>query len=122
MQTLSRLKCAYPGKDTTYELDFVNDPAEVLEAFKAYYATAELSATTDPNLVYDLRAKLDTAGHYDDYEVERVVRVELNPKLGNVTEWTSEEDHEGQLRRGGPFVDPAASSAARSIGPRVTVG
>ena len=80
VQTLSRLNRAYPGKDTTYVLDFVNDAAEVLESFKAYYATAELSGTTDPNLVFDLRAKLDGAGHYDDFEVNRVVDVELNPK------------------------------------------
>ena len=80
VQTLSRLNRAYPGKDTTYVLDFVNDPAEVLVEFRKYYTTAELSATTDPNLVYDLKAKLDAAGHYDDYEVERVVLVELNPK------------------------------------------
>jgi type I restriction enzyme R subunit len=59
VQTLSRLNRAHPGKDTTYVLDFVNEPAEVLAAFKTYYETAELSATTDPNLVYDLRAKLD---------------------------------------------------------------
>ena len=80
VQTLSRLNRAYPGKDTTYVLDFVNDAAEVLESFKAYYTTAELSGTTDPNLVFDLRAKLDGAGHYDDFEVDRVVGVELNPK------------------------------------------
>ena len=79
VQTLSRLNRAYPGKDTTYVLDFVNDPAEVLAAFKAYHTTAELSATTDPNLVFNLRAKLDAAGHYDDFEVERVVAVELDP-------------------------------------------
>jgi hypothetical protein len=30
VQTLSRLNRAHPGKDTTYVLDFVNDPAEVL--------------------------------------------------------------------------------------------
>jgi type I site-specific restriction-modification system R (restriction) subunit len=59
VQTLSRLNRAHPGKDTTYVVDFVNDPAEVLEAFKTYYETAELAATTDPNLVFDLRAKLD---------------------------------------------------------------
>jgi type I restriction enzyme, R subunit len=79
VQTLSRLNRAYPGKDTTYVVDFVNDPAEVLDAFKTYYATATLSATTDPNLVYDLRAKLDAAGYYDDFEVDRVVKVELDP-------------------------------------------
>ena len=79
VQTLSRLNRAYPGKDTTYVLDFVNDTADVLAAFKTYHTTAELSATTDPNLVFNLRAKLDSAGHYDDFEVDRVVAVELNP-------------------------------------------
>ena len=79
VQTLSRLNRAHPGKDTTYVLDFVNDSAEVLAAFKTYHTTAELAATTDPHLVYDLRAKLDAAGHYDDFEVDRVVAVELNP-------------------------------------------
>ncbi|MEB8522992.1 type I restriction endonuclease subunit R, partial [Acidithiobacillus ferriphilus] len=79
VQTLSRLNRAYPGKDTTYVLDFVNDAEEVLKAFKMYYSTATLSATTDPNLVFNLRAKLDAAGLYDDFEVERVVLVELNP-------------------------------------------
>ena len=79
VQTLSRLNRAHPGKDTTYVVDFVNDPAEVLASFKMYHTTAELSATTDPNLVYNLRAKLDAAGHYDDFEVDRVVAVELKP-------------------------------------------
>ncbi|MDY0055160.1 MAG: DEAD/DEAH box helicase family protein [Methyloversatilis sp.] len=80
VQTLSRLNRAHPGKDTTYILDFVNDPAEILKAFKTYYETAELESATDPHLVYDLRAKLDAAGHYDDFEVERVVQVELDPQ------------------------------------------
>ena len=86
VQTLSRLNRAYRGKDTTYVVDFVNDPAEVLASFKAYYTTAELSATTDPNLVFNLRAKLDAAGYYDDFEVDRLVAVELNPnsKQGGV--------------------------------------
>jgi type I restriction enzyme R subunit len=80
VQTLSRLNRAYPGKDTTYVLDFVNSSAEVLSAFKTYYETAELESVTDPNLVYDLRAKLDASGHYDNFEVDRVAAVEMNPK------------------------------------------
>jgi type I restriction enzyme R subunit len=80
VQTLSRLNRAYPGKDTTYVVDFVNDPEEVLASFRMYYETAELAATTDPNLVYNLRAKLDAAGHYDEFEVDRVVQVELDPR------------------------------------------
>jgi len=79
VQTLSRLNRAHPGKDTTYILDFVNDAAEILTAFKTYYATAELEATTDPHLVFDLRQKLDASGHYDDFEVERVAKVETDP-------------------------------------------
>lgn len=79
VQTLSRLNRAHPAKDTTYILDFVNDPAEVLTAFKTYHETAELAGVTDPNLIYDLRAKLDAAGYYDDYEVDRVVKAELDP-------------------------------------------
>jgi len=83
VQTLSRLNRAYDGphgrKDTTYVLDFVNDPDEVLAAFQVYYETAELSDVTDPNLILDLKAKLDASGHYDEFEVDRVVHVELNP-------------------------------------------
>ncbi|MCS3497479.1 type I restriction enzyme R subunit [Bradyrhizobium japonicum] len=80
VQTLSRLNRAYPGKDTTYVIDFVNSSEEVLAAFKTYYETAQLEGVTDPNLVYDLRAKLDASGHYDEFNVNRVVEVELNPK------------------------------------------
>ncbi|GGP26842.1 type I restriction endonuclease subunit R [Silvimonas amylolytica] len=80
VQTLSRLNRAYPNKDTTYILDFVNDAGEILAAFKTYYETAELEATTDPHLVYDLRAKLDSAGYYDDFEVDRVARIETDPR------------------------------------------
>ena len=79
VQTLSRLNRSYPGKDTTYVLDFVNETADILAAFKMYHTTAELSATTDPNLVFNLRAKLDAAGHYDDFEVDRVIEAEMKP-------------------------------------------
>ncbi len=77
VQTLSRLNRAHPGKDTTYVVDFKNEAADVLASFKVYHTTAELSATTDPNLVFNLRSKLDAAGHYDDFEVDRVVQAEL---------------------------------------------
>lgn len=79
VQTLSRLNRSHKGKDTTYVLDFVNSGDDILKAFKTYYETASLADVTDPNLVYDLRARLDGYGHYDDFEVDRVVKVELNP-------------------------------------------
>jgi type I restriction enzyme R subunit len=84
VQTLSRLNRAYQSggvvKDTTYILDFANSAEDILAAFKTYYETAELEAVTDPNQVLDLRAKLDALGYYDDVEVERVVKAELDPK------------------------------------------
>jgi type I restriction enzyme R subunit len=79
VQTLSRLNRAHPGKDTTYVLDFVNGSDDILKAFQTYYETAELAGVTDPNLVFDLRAKLDASGCYDSFEVDRVVRAELAP-------------------------------------------
>lgn len=80
VQTLSCLNRAYDGKDTTYILDFVNEAQEILKAFKSYYETAELEATTDPEQILDLRSKLDAAGCYDNFEVERVASVELDPR------------------------------------------
>lgn len=84
VQTLSRLNRAYQSggtvQDTTYVLDFVNSSDEILKAFQTYYETASLENLTDPNLIYDLRAKLDGEGHYDDFEVNRVVAADMNPK------------------------------------------
>ena len=81
VQTLSRLNRAHPGKDTTYVLDFVNDADEVLAAFKTYYddggagrrrPTRTSSSTCAPSWT--------PPGHYDDFEVDRVVAVELKPE------------------------------------------
>lgn len=83
VQTLSRLNRAWARdgyvKDTTYVLDFSDSTEEVLDAFSQYYGEACLRDVTDPNLIFDLKAKLDATGHYDENEVERVVRLELNP-------------------------------------------
>jgi type I restriction enzyme R subunit len=80
VQTLSRLNRCYPGKDQTFVVDFINDPADILAAFKPYYETAELAGITDPYIVHELKAKLDGQGYYDNYEVERVVTVALKGK------------------------------------------
>ena len=80
VQTLSRLNRAYLGKTTTYVVDFTNDPDEVLAAFRTYYETATLAAATDPDIVHNLRTKLDAAGHYSEEDVERVVAVTLDPE------------------------------------------
>jgi type I restriction enzyme R subunit len=80
VQTLSRLNRSYAGKDTTYVVDFVNEPEKVLEAFQQYHKTAALAGVSDPNVVLDLRSKLDAAGYYDQHEVDRVAKVVMKPK------------------------------------------
>jgi type I restriction enzyme R subunit len=80
VQTLSRLNRCHPGKEETFILDFVNDPDQVLAAFKTYYTTAQLSDVTDPQIILKLRSKLDGTGYYDEYEIDRVVAIELDPK------------------------------------------
>jgi type I restriction enzyme R subunit len=84
VQTLSRLNRAYTGpygvKDTTFVLDFANDADAVLKAFQMYFETATLEDVTDPNLIFNMRAKLDATGYYDEPEVDRVAAVEVSPK------------------------------------------
>ena len=79
VQTLSRLNRCHPKKDTTFVVDFANDANEILAAFKTYYATAELAGATDPDLILELKAKLDAQNHYDDFEIDRVVKVLMDP-------------------------------------------
>ncbi|MBB5693594.1 type I restriction endonuclease subunit R [Muricoccus pecuniae] len=76
VQTLSRLNRALPakGKDTTYVVDFVNEPEDILAAFRQYYRTAQLADVSNPNVVLDLRNKLDSLAYYDEHEVDRVAR------------------------------------------------
>ncbi|MFM0166891.1 type I restriction endonuclease [Paraburkholderia sediminicola] len=70
VQTLSRLNRTYPGKDKTYVIDFVNEPEEILAAFKTYYRDAQVSDVQDFNVVYDLKQKLDAMYLYEPKEVE----------------------------------------------------
>jgi type I restriction enzyme R subunit len=77
VQTLSRLNRRATGKDATYVLDFVNDPNDILEAFKPYFRDAQLQEITDPNLIHDIQSKLDHAGIYEQHHVENAARVFL---------------------------------------------
>jgi type I restriction enzyme R subunit len=53
-------------------VDFVNVPESIQSDFEPYYTDAFLETVTDPNLVHDIAAKLDTAGIYDDVDVDAV--------------------------------------------------
>ena len=87
VQTLSRLNRTYPaaGKITTYIVDFVNEPADVLDAFLPYYKDARIEDTTDPDQVHDLRSKLDTAGIYTPDEVDAFAAAYLAGRHGAIT-------------------------------------
>lgn len=80
VQTLSRLNRIYPGKETTFVLDFRNEAEGILKAFLPYYRTAKMSGVTDPNLVHTLRQKLDDAGIYLWEEVLDFAKGYFDPK------------------------------------------
>lgn len=82
VQTLSRLNRTARGKDTTFVLDFVNEPNDILEAFEPYFRDARLADITDSNLVHDIANKLDHSGIYDQTEVEAVAKAFVE-KRGN---------------------------------------
>lgn len=93
VQTLSRLNRTYPaaGKDTTYILDFVNEPDEIRKSFLPYYRTAEILQPTDPDLIYDIQAKLAMQAIYTDKEVEDFAKAFL-------TRGTTHGAHTGPLK------------------------
>lgn len=73
VQTLSRLNRTYPGKELTYVLDFVNDVETIRLAFEPYFEHSQLLATTNPDLVYDLKTKLDNQHIYSKQDIENFV-------------------------------------------------
>ncbi len=78
VQTLSRLNRAHPKKHEVFVLDFLNDPQDIESAFSDYYRTTILSQETDPNKLHDLKAALDDADVYSDFEIGEFVDGYLN--------------------------------------------
>lgn len=70
VQTLSRLNRTAAGKDTTYVIDFVNEPKSILAAFAKYDAGAQITEVQDLNVVYKRQAELDKADIYSAAHVE----------------------------------------------------
>lgn len=75
VQTLSRLNRTAPGKDTTFVVDFVNEPEAILAAFAKYDDGARIEDVQDPNVVYDLQSTLDKARIYVQQDVEAYTAV-----------------------------------------------
>lgn len=90
VQTLSRLNRTYrtpsgiqKTASMTQVVDFVNEPEEIRKAFEPYFTDAFLETDTDPNLVHDLAAKLDTAGIYTEGEIDQCAEVFVKAKGHN---------------------------------------
>ena len=107
VQTLSRLNrtCSIPGK-RTFVLDFVNDWETIRASFSSYYEVTEIDAVTDPNVIYDLKERLDSFYVYDQTDVNAVANTyyseqdsdKVQPKIEGrlapaVDKWTALEDN-----------------------------
>lgn len=73
VQTLSRLNRTYPGKTAPMVVDFRNSPASIQKDFKLYYSDAHVEGDVDPNALYTLGERLDTADMYSYDEMNAVV-------------------------------------------------
>lgn len=85
VQTLSRLNRTCPGKEDTFVLDFINDPAVIKESFQPYYESTSLSEVTDPNILYDMQAEIEPYQVFTEDEVQQVNEIEV---AGGVTKST----------------------------------
>jgi type I restriction enzyme R subunit len=72
VQTLSRLNRIYPGKTAPMVVDFRNTPASVQKDFQLYYSDAHVEGDVDPNALYTLGERLDTAGLYGRDDLDAV--------------------------------------------------
>lgn len=75
VQTLSRLNRKIAGKEDTFILDFVNETDTILESFQPYYEMTKLAESTDPNLLYDLKLKLENMKIFTREEINDFCKV-----------------------------------------------
>ena len=84
VQTLSRLNRIYPGKSAPMVVDFVNSPQSIVEDFKTYYSDAYVDGDVDPQALYDLAERLDSAGIYTTEEMDAVADAYITEAGGEV--------------------------------------
>ncbi|HOV80497.1 MAG TPA: type I restriction endonuclease [Bacillota bacterium] len=80
VQTLSRLNRVHPGKNETMVLDFANEAEEIQKSFQPYYEKTLLKEGTDPNLLYDIQARLEEFCFYGSDDIERFAAIYFNPE------------------------------------------
>lgn len=73
VQTLSRLNRIIPGvKEGTFVLDFANAAADIADSFKPFYEVS-WSEPTDPNVLYNMQARIMGAAIIDEAEMSDLV-------------------------------------------------
>ena len=70
VQTYSRLNRIFPNKDRIYIVDFVNDPDNVLRAFKKYDSGAKIENIQDPNVIYEMRTEIENSRLFDQSDLD----------------------------------------------------
>ena len=80
VQTLSRLNRIYVGKEDTFILDFVNEPADIQEAFQPYYEKTMVGEQVESRQLYELESRLNNYQVYHLNEVEEFCRIFYRPK------------------------------------------
>lgn len=72
VQTLSRLnRTMGKAKADVFVLDFVNDAENIQKDFQPYYTSTILSESTDPNILYDLKRDILSAGVFGEEQVRQ---------------------------------------------------
>src|SRR6476646_860751 len=72
VQTLSRLNRIYQGKTSPMVVDFRNTPASIQKDFQLYYSDAHVEGDVDPNALYTLGERMDTAGLFSQADLDAV--------------------------------------------------
>ena len=72
VQTLSRLNRIHPLKENTFVLDFRNETDTIVEAFEQFHGCT-VAPTTDPNILWDTRRRLDAFDVLRPEEVEAAI-------------------------------------------------
>jgi type I restriction enzyme R subunit len=86
VQTLSRLNRVTLGKDTTFILDFANEPAEIQNSFQRFFSYTILENESDPNLLYDTKSEIEQLHLYTREDLNRFCEIffDLNRKDGEL--------------------------------------
>lgn len=84
VQTLSRLnRTMGKAKDDVFVLDFVNDAEDVQKDFQPYFTSTVLSASTDPNILYDLKRDIASKGVFGNEQVKQHYQLLLSSDQTN---------------------------------------